>query len=171
MPRKSAALAASAKRGIDLFFSEDAECYHCHAGPNFSTSFRSADTEAGPPDFQNNGLYAYTGSLSEPGMHSGIFAVTQQPLDLGKFKPPTLRNIAATAPYMHDGSVATLDEVLDHYASGGREHPTKSTIVRGFTLGASERSDLLAFLNALTDEALLKDPRFADPRLPAGAGR
>ncbi|MEQ1539553.1 MAG: hypothetical protein ABL928_11560, partial [Sphingorhabdus sp.] len=87
----------------------------------------------------------------------------------------SLRNVALTAPYMHDGSIATLDEVIDHYAAGGRtigngpyagigkNNPLKSSFVPGFTLSAQERADLLAFLNALTDSSFLTDPRFANP--------
>jgi cytochrome c peroxidase len=90
-----------------------------------------------------------------------------------------LRNVAVTAPYMHDGSIATLDAVLDHYAAGGRTiasgpnagvgraNPLKSSFVAGFTLTAEERADLLAFLHSLTDEQFLRDPRFADPWQPA----
>ena len=96
-------------------------------------------------------------------------------VDVGKFKAPTLRNIALTAPYMHDGSIATLDEVIDHYAAGGRtiaqgpfagvgrDHPNRSGILRGFPLTPAERQDLVAFLESLTDEALLRDPRFSNP--------
>ena len=101
--------------------------------------------------------------------------MTKRPGDVGRFKAPTLRNIAVTAPYMHDGSLATLDEVLDHYAAGGRtvtdgphrgvgrDNPNKSPGLRGFTLSDRKRQDLLAFLASLTDEALLGDPRFANP--------
>ena len=94
---------------------------------------------------------------------------------MGKFKTPTLRNIALTAPYMHDGSIATLEGVLDHYAAGGRtiasgshagvghDNPNKDERVRGFTMSPQEREDLIAFLRTLTDDALLHDPRFANP--------
>jgi cytochrome c peroxidase len=89
---------------------------------------------------------------------------------------PTLRNIALTAPYMHDGSAKTLDDVLDHYAAGGRtiEHapnagngslnPYKDPLIRGFKLSAQDRADLIAFLQSLTDEEVVHDPRFGDPR-------
>jgi cytochrome c peroxidase len=95
------------------------------------------------------------------------------------FKAPTLRNIALTAPYMHDGSIATLSEVLDHYAAGGRtikegpykgagsKSPLKDTLVRGFELTAQERADLLAFLESLTDQEFVTNPAFADPWAPA----
>ena len=93
------------------------------------------------------------------------------------FKAPTLRNIARSAPYMHDGSLATLDEVIDFYAAGGRvihdgpragdgrAHPGKSPFIKGFELTPEERADLLAFLNALTDERFLADPRHGNPSL------
>jgi len=101
--------------------------------------------------------------------------VTKKPEDIGKFKAPTLRNIAVTAPYMHDGSIATLDGVLDHYAAGGRtiadgpyrgvghDNPNKSALVSGFTLTGDQRSDLIAFLKTLTDDGLLNDPALSNP--------
>ncbi len=94
---------------------------------------------------------------------------------MGRFRAPTLRNVEVTAPYMHDGSIATLDEVLDHYAAGGRtiatgpragvgrDNPLKSSFVPGFTLTAEERADLLAFLRSLTDREFLTDPTFPTP--------
>ena len=95
--------------------------------------------------------------------------------DMGRFKAPTLRNIAVTAPYMHDGSAATLDDVISHYANGGRviaegefsgdgkRNPYKSEFIRGFDLSESEREDLLAFLQSLTDDRVLEDPRWSNP--------
>jgi cytochrome c peroxidase len=96
-------------------------------------------------------------------------------MDVGKFKAPTLRNIAVTAPYMHDGSIATLEGALDHYAAGGRkidsgpnagvgrDNPNKDQLVGGFRLSAQDRADLIAFLKSLTDEEILHDPRFSNP--------
>ena len=106
-----------------------------------------------------------------------MFDMTGERRDMGRFKAPSLRNVAVTAPYMHDGSVATLDEALDNYARGGRLlkegpnagdgrlSPFKSEFVGGFELSAQERADLIAFLNSLTDDSLLTDERFADPFL------
>jgi cytochrome c peroxidase len=100
---------------------------------------------------------------------------TRDPKDVGKFKAPTLRNIAVTAPYMHDGSIDSLENVLAHYEAGGRtvtdgprkgvgrDNPNKSPRIRGFTLTPDERVDLIAFLRSLTDESLLRDPHFANP--------
>ena len=94
----------------------------------------------------------------EPGLHN-------TGLSEGMFKAPTLRNIAVTAPYMHDGSIGTLDGVLDHYASGGRlrDLPGKDRRIAGFQLSPQDRADLIEFLKSLTDEAVLHDPRFANP--------
>ena len=108
--------------------------------------------------------------------NTGVFeASAAHPAYVGKFKAPTLRNVAVTAPYMHDGSVATLEDAIDHYAAGGRtiatganagvgrDNPNKSSSIRGFALTQDQRSDLIAFLQSLTDEALLRDPRFGNP--------
>ncbi len=169
------AMSPAARRGMALFFSERAECYHCHAGPNFSTSFRSATTEAGPPDFQNNGLYDLDGAGAYPAGNGGLYEFTGDPRDQGKFRVPTLRNIELTAPYMHDGSIATLAEVVEHYAAGGRlvtggplagdgrQNPNKSALVRPFEVTPEERDDLVAFLESLTDEGFVTDERFAAP--------
>jgi cytochrome c peroxidase len=83
---------------------------------------------------------------------------------MGRFRAPTLRNVAVTAPYMHDGSIPTLEAVLDHYASGGHASRFRSPAVRGFGLTAAEHDDLLAFLNSLTDERFLEDPALGTPR-------
>jgi cytochrome c peroxidase len=117
-----------------------------------------------------------------PPPNTGIYSVSDKSLDMGKFKAPTLRNIAVTGPYMHDGSIDSLDGVLDHYMEGGRtitdgpyagvgrENPSIESFVRGFPLSESERADLLAFLNSLTDEEFLTNPKFADPFLPPECG-
>ena len=94
---------------------------------------------------------------------------------MGKFRAPTLRNVAVTAPYMHDGSIATLQAVVDHYADGGRNitsgpdagdgrlNPYKSTLIDGIDLNARDRADLVAFLRTLTDRGFLTDRRLANP--------
>jgi cytochrome c peroxidase len=174
--RDDAAISEAARRGEVLFHSRALSCFQCHGGVNFSASMpggrQSMDEGSG---FHNTGLYNLAGALSYPAADTGLYQITHEPKDVGKFKPPTLRNIAVTAPYMHDGSIATLAEVIEHYAAGGRtiasgphrgighDNPNKSDAVHGFTLTAGQKSDLLAFLDALTDEPLLHDPRFADP--------
>jgi cytochrome c peroxidase len=89
---------------------------------------------------------------------------------VGKFKAPTLRNVAVTAPYMHDGGIATLEGVLDHYAAGGRahnnlnpDHPNKDPLIGGFELSEQDKTNLIAFLETLTDDAVLHDARYGNP--------
>lgn len=95
--------------------------------------------------------------------NTGLRAHTGDAADEGKFRAPTLRNIARTAPYMHDGGIATLREVIDHYASGGRAaHVNRSPLLRPLALMAAEREDLLAFLDSLTDIDALVDSRWGD---------
>ncbi len=169
------AISASAKRGEALFHSERLECFHCHGGLNFSDSIMHERLAFREIAFHNTGLYNIGGQGAYPYPNTGVHEITQNPEDMGRFKAPTLRNIAVTAPYMHDGSIATLEEVIDHYAAGGRTistgphagvgsaNPLKSTFVSGFELTDQERQDLLAFLNSLTDQEFLTDPRFSDP--------
>lgn len=174
-------LSASARRGSSLFFSERLECYHCHGGFLMSDHGGPTGVEGGRP-YHNNGLYNLDGMGAYPEENTGVFDITGLPLDMGKFKAPSLRNIAVTGPYMHDGSLATLDDVLDHYAAGGRtiaagpnagigrDSPLKSSLLIGFVLTAEERADVKAFLEALTDESFLTNPAFADPWPHADAG-
>jgi cytochrome c peroxidase len=162
------AMSESAQRGMTLFFSNrKAGCISCHRGLNLDGGSKVA---GGPADeepiftFHNTGLYNLAGLLSYPADNTGLHAHTGRAEDVGKFRVPTLRNIAVTAPYMHDGSMATLNEVIDHYAAGGRTaNPNRSTGLRTFTLTPAERADLIAFLESLTDKAALTDPRWSDP--------
>ena len=94
---------------------------------------------------------------------SGLFTVSRRRADRGRFRAPTLRNIAATGPYMHDGRFATLEAVIDHYARGGTPARNRSRLVTGFAITAEEKCDLIAFLESLTDEAFLRDPRLSNP--------
>ena len=143
--RGQSSLNGSELRGMDLFFSDSLACSSCHGGFNFTEN-----------TFENNGLY-------ENYADSGRFRLTQDSTDLARFKTPTLRNIELTAPYMHDGSIWTLEEVIQHYASGGQNHFNKSPILQGFSLTEEEQSDLIAFLKSLTDESFISNPLFAEP--------
>jgi cytochrome c peroxidase len=168
-------MSASAQRGEQLFRSPQLACATCHGGFTFSGATSQPPPGAPPTEFFNNGLYNLGGTGAYPADNTGLFAVTGVPQDMGRFKAPTLRNIALTAPYMHDGSVATLDEVLDIYARGGRLitsgpnagdgrlNPFKNGRVNGFILGTQQRADLLAFLNALTDESFVTNAAFSNP--------
>jgi len=169
------AISASAKRGETLFHSERLECFHCHGGFNFSDSIkhdRLAFTEIA---FHNTGLYNIGGTGAFPPDNTGVYEITQKPSDMGRFKAPTLRNIALTAPYMHDGSIATLEDVIEHYRVGGRtihageyagvgsRNPLKSHFISGFEITAAEKRDLLAFLHSLTDETFISNSALSDP--------
>ena len=168
-------MTVSQVRGMALFFSEQTECFHCHGGFNFTDSSTHSGTTIESVGFHNNGLYNIGEHGGYPADNTGLHDLTGRPRDMGRFKAPTLRNIAMTAPYMHDGSVGTLEEALDHYQQGGRliadgphagdgsRNPYKSVFVRQFELSDSEREDLLAFLRALTDESVLMKPAFSNP--------
>jgi cytochrome c peroxidase len=169
------AISAAAKRGEELFFDERTECFHCHGGFNFTETVDHVGKAFAEIEFFNTGLYNLDGKGRYPAPNGGVFEVTGDLQDMGRFKAPTLRNIAVTAPYMHDGSIPTLAEVLDHYAAGGRtitagphagvgaNNPNKSGFLKGFTLTPGEKADLIAFLESLTDRAFLTDRRFQDP--------
>ena len=171
----ASALSDSAKRGLDLFNSERLECFHCHVGFNFQDSVTFEGQAFPQLKFHNTGLYNIDGAGAYPPGGEGLYAMTGVPEDMGRFRVPTLRNIAVTAPYMHDGSAATLDDVIDHYAAAGRtiesgpyagigsDNPYKSNFIIGFELTPSERADLHAFFESLTDEGFLTNPAYADP--------
>ena len=174
---EDAALTTAQVRGMNLFMSERLECAHCHAGFNFSQFVTHESAAVAERAFHVTGLYPYSEAYVS-GADYGLFAVTAQAADKDRFKAPTLRNIERSAPYMHDGSLATLSDVVDFYAAGGRvltdgpragdgrAHPAKNPFIKGFTLTAQERQDLLDFLSSLTDEQFLTDPRYADPFAP-----
>ncbi|MEY3210195.1 MAG: hypothetical protein RIT28_676 [Pseudomonadota bacterium] len=157
------ALSADARAGMSLFFSERMECFHCHGGYLMSDAAKSAESAFDELTFHNNGLYNLDGYGAYPESDQGLIEQTGETADMGRFRAPTLRNIAVTGPYMHDGHLATLDEVLDHYARGGEGGPYQSLFVKGFIMSDDERRQLLAFLESLTDEGLLTDPRFGPP--------
>ncbi len=171
------ALTPQQVRGLRLFNSEKFECFHCHNGVNFTVSYRDARTTPGniTYPFFNNGLYNIGGDGSYPLGNQGLYEITQDPDDRGFFRPQGLRNVAITGPYMHDGSIATLREVLEHYARGGRlietgphagdgkTSPLKSGLVRGFDPTPEEIDDVLTFLESLTDSTLISKPELSDP--------
>lgn len=164
------ALSESAKRGMELFFSETAECFHCHGGFNLSDATDHSGKSEREATFHNTNLYNLDGFGTYPPSDPGLIEITNRPGDMGRFKAPTLRNIAVTAPYMHDGSLPTLEAVIDHYASGGQAvrdgkggSPLQSEFVRPFQLTDEEKADLIAFLESLTDTEFLTNPKFGDP--------
>lgn len=169
------ALTASQQRGMALFFSERLECHHCHGGFNFTQSTVSANTAFPERPFHNTGLYNIDGKGAYPAPNIGIMSVTLDPDDMGKFRAPSLRNVALSAPYMHDGSIADLDAVIRFYEAGGRvrkfgtyagdgrRSPLKDGFIAGFTLNDQEREDLIAFLHALNDDVFIHNPTFSNP--------
>ena len=161
-------LSPAAARGMVSFFSNrKARCGNCHRGLNLDGGSKTIDSppdETGMFQFHNTGLYNLRGPVTYPADNTGLQSHTGKLEDVGKFRIPTLRNIAVTAPYMHDGSIATLEDVLDHYVAGGRTpNPQKTTALSPLTLTVDERRDLIAFLESLTDREALRDPRWSDP--------
>ena len=165
------AISASAKRGEALFFGEKMECYHCHAGFIFTDNIQHSKLAFPEKGFHNTGLYNEDSKGAYPPGHSGIAEFTGRDDDMGKFRTPSLRNVALTAPYMHDGSIATLEEVIrNHYAKKGRAvhagkpaNALRSPLIAGFQVSDAEVRDLIEFLKSLTDESFVTNPKFSDP--------
>ncbi len=171
------ALTEQQRLGMTLFNGERFECFHCHGGVMLTNAYRDANTDDADVHlvFFNNGLYNVDGEGSYPAHDQGLYEQTQDPAHRGLFRPPSLRNIAETGPYMHDGSLATLREVVEHYAAGGRLiedgpfagdgriSPLKSGLVRGFEATPEEIDAVVAFLESLTDPAFLTVGHLADP--------
>lgn len=168
-------LTDSERLGQNLFFGERLECFHCHGGLMFTGTVDFEGKSVAESEFHNNGLYNLDGDGAYPHPNVGLFEFTLRPEDMGKFKAPTLRNIELTGPYMHDGSIETLEGVIDHYVAGGRliregpnagdgrTNPNKSEFLIGFELTEAERRALLDFLRALTDADFITNPAFSDP--------
>jgi cytochrome c peroxidase len=174
-----AVFSAAEQRGLDLFFSDQAACTQCHKGFNFNDQVMTAAVPTPAKPFHNIGLYNIGGSGAYPEPNRGVLELSGLFKDMGAFRAPSLRNVEVTAPYMHDGSVATLEEVLNIIAAGGRnitsgplagdgrQNPYKSPLVKPLDLSAQDKTDLIAFLKTLTDHAFLGNPQHADPfKLP-----
>jgi cytochrome c peroxidase len=139
------AVSASAKQGEVLFFSQQLQCFRCHGGFTFSDATDFEGRERTDVDFHNTGV---------------------SPAESTSFKTPTLRNIALTSPYMHDGSVTTLEAAFTHYANvgkAGHENPGIDPLLKGFSWSMMGRLNLIAFLQSLTDLEVTRDPRFSNP--------
>lgn len=170
--RNEVELTPEEQLGMELFFTHPepslqlrgGNCSDCHLG------FLTAGDPNGFAGFHNNGLDA------DENLASGLFSVTENPFDKGKFKAPGLRNIALTAPYMHDGRFQTLEEVLDHYndhiqnsttldvliLEASNELPENSDAVK-LHLSEGEKKAIISFLNTLTDQQFVSNPKFSDP--------
>lgn len=159
------AISPAAVRGWQLFQSEQLGCLRCHGGRDFDE----------PLDYYNIGLYDIDGEGSYPDSAQGLIEQTGEAADMGRFRTPTLRNLAYTKPYMHDGSVISLTDVVDIFAAGGRNvqsgpfvgdgrtNPHKSELIQPIELSATQRADLVEMLLALSDDGLVTDPRLSSP--------
>ncbi|MBU50468.1 MAG: di-heme enzyme [Deltaproteobacteria bacterium] len=173
--KDDALLTTQEHQGRKLFFSKELSCFRCHGGRDLRDFVDEDQQLVKDVVFHNTGLYNVDGKGGFPAGNQGLVEVSTEKADIGKFRVPSLRNIALTAPYMHDGSIKTLREVIEHYARGGRlikegEHqgdgklnPRKSELIKGFTITEDEKDALIAFLKTLTDQTFLNDPRFSDP--------
>ncbi|MGB0369621.1 MAG: cytochrome-c peroxidase, partial [Flavobacteriales bacterium] len=142
---KKDALTEQEIRGKDLFFSSETECSSCHVPPLFTDY-----------SFQNIGLYTTY-------IDSGRAKISRLTEDRGKFKTPTLRNIELTAPYMHNGSLVTLEEAVEHFNAGGVGHPNQNPMVKPLGLSEQDKADLVSFLKTLTDHDFVSNAAFSNP--------
>lgn len=143
------------QNGFDMFFDEnallpDAECGHCHNAPLFTTN-----------EYFNNGIDSVNTLFDFP--DPGLGAITGNEFDYGKFRAPSLRNIEFSAPYMHDGRFQTLEEVIDHYNSGGHSADNLDPLIEPLGLTQQNKDDLLAFLLTLSDTTTLQNPAYQSP--------
>ena len=156
MRRGEAAFTPLERRGFELFNSDQIGCFHCHGTVLFTDN-----------RFHNNGLDLFPAD-------SGRALVTKESFDLGKFRTPTLRNVAHTAPYMHDGRFATLREVVEHYNTGITQSAQLDPLLHNCQDGHLSPDDveaLVAFLETLSDPAFLERARTLVPGAPAPAIR
>ncbi len=139
----AAALSINAQQGLELF--KLVGCSSCHLGA----------------DLTDDKLH--NTSLHRVYADSGLERVTSLAEDIGKFRTPSLRNVAVTAPFMHNGSQETLSDVLEHYDSGGKGHANAAEFMQPLGLSEQEKLDIIAFLNSLTDDSFLTNPLFSEP--------
>jgi cytochrome c peroxidase len=147
------ALSDQARRGMALFSS--LHCDSCHAGTNFTDL-----------KFHNIGLYDADGKGAYPARDHGLIEITQKPADEGAIRTPSLRNVALTGPYMHDGSVKSLADAIRRHLEG--TSPLKDAALRGVTANDADVGDLVAFLQSLADRGFVTNPDFALPKLACG---
>jgi cytochrome c peroxidase len=170
----SAALTSSQKRGMQLFFSAELKCASCHGGFNFSAPLVTNE-KADTIFYFNTGLYNIDGKGDYPAYDQGLYQLTKSKADMGKFRVPSLRNLAFTAPYFHDGSGADLAVVIDSYANGGRQteqgiykgdgrkNSYKDSLIKGFTISATDKINLINFLQSLSDTDFINNPAYQNP--------
>jgi cytochrome c peroxidase len=162
-------LSAQAEEGRNIFFGKGT-CYNCHSGPDFNDRGGFFDPFFPP----NGGGFGWAQDIADIGLDEEYTDVGMGVFDpklVGVFKIPSLRNVAMTAPYMHDGRFATLEEVVNHYNNGIKKSPNLDNVFKNWDTGDAIRlgltegevSSLVAFLHSLTDDQYMNDERFADP--------
>ena len=187
-------MSASAIRGLNIFNGETAECFHCHGGFNFTDTASHTGIKNAEIIFNDNGNKSLTNCQNPPTGFScpnpyssvsdnkkGLYEITRNNSDIGKFRAPSLRNVGLTYPYMHDGSFQcdnppgsgsyseacarnALGKVIDHYMRGGLLPSNKdTTLIRSFSLSQQEKNDLIEFLMSLTDQEFISNSSFSNP--------
>lgn len=191
---QTTAMTASAVRGMNIFNGEVAECFHCHGGFNFTDTTSHTGIKNPEVIFNDNGNKSLTNCQNPPNGFTcptpysslsdnkkGLYELSGRSADIGKFRAPSLRNVALTFPYMHDGSFQcdnppttgtysdvcarnALGKVIDQYMRGGLTPSNKdSTLIRGFSLTQQEKTDLIEFLMSLTDQEFISNSDFSNP--------
>ena len=180
---QSSAMTASAKRGMAIFNGEVAECFHCHGGFNFTDTASHTNVKNADITYNDNGFKSLNTYSTLTDNKKGLFSITGKTTDIGKFRAPSLRNVALTFPYMHDGSIHcdanlkpnpgvysedcaknALGKVIEHYKAGGLTPSNKdTTLIRGFTLTQTEKDDLINFLLSLTDQEFISNKELSNP--------
>ena len=172
--KDTTALSASQINGMKLFFSDKLHCGSCHGGINF-TSPALVDNRGNKAYYYNTGLYNTDGKGAYPANDRGLFEFTKQAPDMGKYLVPTLRNLAFTAPYFHDGTAASLEDVITIYENGGRniitalnrgdgrKNPYKNPLIQGFIITEQEKKDLIGFLLSLSDTSVCDNKLYSNP--------
>jgi cytochrome c peroxidase len=167
------AITTSAKKGAQLFYSNQLNCGKCHGGNNFSTP--NFATGIDTLYYYNTGLYNFANNNRYPAIDVGLQVISKNDKDNGRFRVPTLRNLLFTAPYYHDGSEASLLQVVNNYATGGRnisegeykgngnKNSLKHPLITGFDISESQKIDLVNFLQSLSDSSLLYNKLWANP--------
>ncbi|MEQ1554313.1 MAG: hypothetical protein ABL929_09055 [Ferruginibacter sp.] len=168
------AFSVKEKRGKNLFFSKELNCVSCHGGFNFSSP-TIVDNNGDTVYYFNTGQYNLDNNGAYPSYDQGLFEITNNKTDIGKYRVPTLRNLAFTAPYLHDGSAEKLDEIIDNYAAGGRnitqglykgngiKNQYKHTLIKGFKISKTDKQNVIHFLLSLSDTGFVKNTKYQNP--------
>jgi cytochrome c peroxidase len=155
------------KQGMELFFSNKLNCFACHGGKNFSDP-SVTNTQGITLHYFNIGLYNIDTLGGYPTYDMGLYELTHKIKDIGMFRVPTLRNLTFTSPYFHDGSAASLSEVIDHYSKGeykgnGRLNANKHPLIKGFSITELEKKSLISFLLCLSDSSIFNNKAILSP--------